>query len=34
MEHAVNIDLPRATSEGQDSKPKTVHFTVDGQGSY
>ncbi len=34
MEHAVNIDLPRATSEAQDSRPETVHFTVDAQDSY
>ncbi|MDP3311551.1 MAG: biopolymer transporter ExbD, partial [Polaromonas sp.] len=34
MKHAVNIDLPRATNEAQDSKPETVRLTVDAQGTY
>ena len=34
MKHAVNIDLPRATNEAQETKPETVRLTVDAQGSY
>jgi len=34
MKHAVNIDLPRATNEAQNTKPETVRLTVDAQGSY
>ena len=34
MKHAVNIDLPRATNEAQDTKPETIRLTVDAQGSY
>ena len=34
MKHSVNIDLPRATNEAQDTKPETVRLTVDAQGSY
>jgi biopolymer transport protein ExbD len=34
MKHAVNIDLPRATSEPQNVKPQTVLLSVDAQGSY
>ena len=34
MKHAVNIDLPRATNEAQDTKPETVRLTVDAQGTY
>jgi biopolymer transport protein ExbD len=34
MKHAVNIDLPRATNEAQDSKPETVRLTVDAKGTY
>ena len=34
MKHAVNIDLPRATNQPQDSKPETVRLTVDAQGVY
>ncbi len=34
MRHAVNIDLPRATNQPQDTKPETVRLTVDAQGVY
>ena len=34
MKHAVNIDLPRASNQPQDSKPETIRLTVDGQGVY
>jgi biopolymer transport protein ExbD len=34
MKHAVDIDLPRATSLPQDSKPETIRLSVDAQGVY
>ena len=34
MKHAVNIDLPKATSTPQDAKPETVRLSVDAQGRY
>jgi biopolymer transport protein ExbD len=34
MKHAVNIDLPRASAQPQDTKPETVRLSVDAQGSY
>jgi len=34
MKHAVEIDLPRATSQPQDSKPETIRLSVDAQGIY
>jgi biopolymer transport protein ExbD len=34
MKHAVNIDLPRASAQPQDSKPETVRLSVDAQGHY
>ena len=34
MKHAVNIDLPRATSLQQDQKPETVRLSVDASGAY
>jgi biopolymer transport protein ExbD len=34
MKHAVNIDLPRASAQPQDSKPETVRLSVDAQGNY
>ncbi len=34
MQHAVNIDLPRATNQPQDVQPQTVRLTVDAQGQY
>jgi len=34
MKHAVNIDLPRATSEPEQTKPKNILFTVAADGAY
>ena len=34
MKHAVNIDLPRATNQVQDTKPQTIRLSVDAQGDY
>ena len=34
MKHAVNIDLPRATSEPAQPKPQNILFTVAADGSY
>src|SRR5215212_5076312 len=34
MQHAVNIDLPRASSQPQDGKPETLRLSVDAQGAY
>jgi biopolymer transport protein ExbD len=34
MKHAVNVDLPSATSQPQNSKPETLQLSVDAQGSY
>jgi biopolymer transport protein ExbD len=34
MKHAVNIDLPRATSAPEVTKPQNVLFTVAADGSY
>ena len=34
MKHSVNIDLPRASSQPQDTKPETMRLSVDAQGSY
>ncbi len=34
MKHAVNIDLPRATNQPQDTKPETIRLSVDATGSY
>jgi biopolymer transport protein ExbD len=34
MQHAVNIDLPRATNQPQDVQPQTIRLTVDAQGQY
>jgi biopolymer transport protein ExbD len=34
MKHAVNIDLPRATSEPEQTKPRNIVFTVAADGSY
>ena len=34
MQHSVNIDLPRATSQAPDIKPETVRLSVDAAGSY
>src|SRR3954471_14603173 len=34
MKHAVEIDLPRATAQPQDTKPETIRLSVDAQGQY
>lgn len=34
MKHTVNIDLPRATNQPQDSKPETIQLSVDAAGAY
>jgi biopolymer transport protein ExbD len=34
MKHAVNIDLPRATSKPQDIKPLAIRLAVDAKGDY
>ena len=34
MKHAVNIDLPRETTQPQDTKPETVQLSVDAKGGY
>jgi biopolymer transport protein ExbD len=34
MKHSVNIDLPRASSQPQDTRPETVRLSVDADGRY
>jgi biopolymer transport protein ExbD len=34
MKHSVNIDLPRATSTPQQTKPETIRLSVNAQGQY
>ena len=34
MKHSVNVDLPRATNQPQDTKPQTIRLSVDASGSY
>jgi biopolymer transport protein ExbD len=34
MKHAVNIDLPRATNQREETKPETVRLSVDAKGAY
>ena len=34
MKHAVNIDLPRASSEREQTKPQNIQFSVAADGSY
>jgi biopolymer transport protein ExbD len=34
MKHAVNIDLPRASSEREQTKPENILFSVAADGSY
>ena len=34
MKHAVNVALPRATNEIQQTKPETISLSVDAQGNY
>ena len=34
MKHAVNVELPTATSQPQNAKPETLQLSVDAQGAY
>jgi len=34
MKHAVNVELPTATSQPQNAKPETLQLAVDAQGHY
>ena len=34
MQHAVNIELPRASNVVQDARPQTIRLSVDAQGRY
>lgn len=34
MKHAVNVELPSATSQPQNMKPETIQLSVDAQGGY
>lgn len=34
MKHAVNIDLPRASSQPENAKPEHIRLTVDAQGAF
>ncbi len=34
MKHAVNVELPTATSQPQNTKPETLQLSVDAQGAY
>ncbi|TAH12011.1 MAG: biopolymer transporter ExbD [Curvibacter sp.] len=34
MKHAVNVELPTATSQPQSAKPETIQLSVDAQGGY
>ncbi|MEY4346293.1 MAG: hypothetical protein RL032_2125 [Pseudomonadota bacterium] len=34
MKHAVNVELPTATSQPKNAKPETLQLSVDAQGSY
>jgi biopolymer transport protein ExbD len=34
MQHAVNIDLPRATNQPELAKPETIRLSVDASGAY
>ena len=34
MNHAVDLDLPRASSQPLDARPETVRLSVDAQGAY
>jgi biopolymer transport protein ExbD len=34
MKHAVNVELPTATSQPQNTKPETLQLSVDDQGTY
>ena len=34
MQHAVNLDLPHATSQPEQMRPQTIQLSVDAQGAY
>ena len=34
MKHSVNVDLPRASSEREQTRPETVRLSVDASGQY
>ena len=34
MKHAVNVDLPQASSQREDVKPETIRLSVDAAGAY
>ncbi len=34
MQHAVSIELPRATNQPENSKPETIRLSVDAHGAY
>jgi biopolymer transport protein ExbD len=34
LKHAVNVELPSATSQPQNTKPETIQLSVDAQGAY
>ncbi|MES2584489.1 MAG: biopolymer transporter ExbD [Pseudomonadota bacterium] len=34
MKHAINVELPQASSERQNLKPETIQLSVDAQGAY
>ena len=34
MKHAVNVDLPQASSQREEVKPETLHLSVDASGAY
>ena len=34
IKHAVNVDLPRASSQREDAKPETVRLAVQADGTY
>ena len=34
MQHAVNVELPRATNQPENIKPETVRLSVDASGAY
>ena len=34
MKHAVNVDLPRASSQREETRPQTIRLSVDAQGAY
>ena len=34
MKHAVNVDLPRASSQREEAKPQTVRLSVQADGTY